>query len=109
MKYIKKFFVGPKDLAKIINILDAVDFDNTSWKRLGLHLGLYDKTLREIEANERGNIDNTANCLQNCITAWLNRRDSVENNGIPSWATLANALEKIGQKSAAYSLRKKCS
>lgn len=103
----QKFFcVGPKDLAKILKMLDAVNFDKTSWKRLGLHLGLYNETLSEIEADER---DITANCLQNCITAWLNRRDSVDDNGIPSWATLASALEKIGQKSAACSLRKKCS
>ena len=107
MKYIKNFFcVGPKDLAKILKMFDAVNFDKTSWKRLGLHLGLYNETLSEIEVDERGI---TANCLQNCITAWLNRRDSVDDNGIPSWATLASALEKIGQKSAGYSLRKKCS
>ncbi|XP_019852405.1 PREDICTED: uncharacterized protein LOC109582194 [Amphimedon queenslandica] len=95
-----------KNLDEILYVLDAVQFEKTSWRRFGLRLGLYNRTLSEIEANERGIV---GNCLQNTILVWLKQRDDVNRKGIPSWGTLAKALEDIGEKGAACSILKKYS
>ena len=98
--------LGAKDLDEVLHVLNEVRFEKTSWKRFGLRLGLYSQTLNEIETNERGIV---GNCLQNTLSVWLKRSDGVDKKGLPSWGTLAKALEDIGEKKAAYSILKKYS
>ena len=57
---------------------------------LGLYLGLYQPTLNVIDAVNRFCIQR----LMACLSAWLEKKDAVENKGCPSWLTLVKALEE---------------
>ena len=77
---------------------------NGKWENLGLQLGLYKPTLKNIQAeNPR---DNDA-CLRECVTKWLERADGVDNNGGANYITLTEALEEIDQKNPADYIRGK--
>ena len=73
------------------------DFSNNSWSDLGLELGLSQRTLEDIEAN-KSRVDER---LRECLVKWLERADEVDEKGGATWAVLANALERIGQKATA--------
>ena len=64
------------------------------WQSLGLALGLLYPTLERIEEEQRGAIEK---CKTKMIAAWLQRQDNVSKNGVPSWAVLRTALEKISE------------
>ena len=64
------------------------------WQSLGLALGLLYPTLKRMEEEQRGAIDK---CKTEMIAAWLQQQDNVCTSGVPSWAVLRNALEKIGE------------
>lgn len=72
-------------------------FCATEWFTLGLRLGLYNTTLKVIEANDR----EVKSCLRRCLVKWLERADDVGKNGGASWTTLTNALEANNQKASA--------
>ena len=74
--------------------MNQVYFPNHRWFPLGLQLGLLSPTLEDIKAN---NNDNVKGCLQKCLTLWLNKADKVNENGGPTWDSLADALQKIGE------------
>ena len=88
------------DLLEILTLLKNGHF-NGSWETLGLHLGLYDPTLKSIKANYPRDIDI---CLRECIVDWLKKCDGVYE---VSYVTLAKALEEMGQKSTAKYIRGK--
>ena len=87
-----------KDLDVLIEKLTNIHFPMHKWSRLGLQLGLYKQTLDDIEANCRGRI---AECLTECLSLWLNKRDKVTEKGEPTWSSLKTAIEKIGESSCA--------
>ena len=49
-------------------------------------------TLKSIEAQYKGNVDQ---CLLECLTLWLQRKDNAR---LPSWISLASALNEIDEK-----------
>ena len=49
-------------------------------------------TLKSIEAQYRGDVDQ---CLMECLTLWLQRKDNAR---LPSWISLASALNEIDEK-----------
>ena len=66
--------------------------------KLGHQLGLNYHKLRKLESAENF-------CLK-LISAWVREEDEVrERSGKPSWESLAKALEEIGQKGIARSIR----
>ena len=77
--------------------------DCTKWYQFGLHLGLYDPTLRAIETDYK----KTVECFRECMSAWLRGEDGVREKGGPSWSSLATALDTIEEKSIASYIRDK--
>ena len=75
----------------MIEELNNARFDNTEWRDLGGTLGLYDRTLNTINANERGDVNG---CFRKCLAMWLQRADDVDTVGKPSWISLVKALKK---------------
>ena len=79
--------------------LNIAKFDNTEWKALGLALGLQMRTLNVIEKDHP---NNTNGCHDECLTKWLQRADDVDtHHGVPTYSSLADALDKINQKDVA--------
>ena len=78
-------------------MLEKSTFCATEWFELGLKLGLYNNTLKVIEANDR----EVKICLRSCLAKWLERADDVDEKGGASWTTLTNALEATNQKASA--------
>ena len=74
----------------------------SSWKGLGLQLGLYEPTLSIIQANYPRDVDA---CLRECIKKWLRRADGVDSKGGANYVTLAEALERMDQKDTAHHVR----
>ena len=81
-----------KDLADIIEELRAQQFDYTKWYELGLYLGLFQPTLNAIDVYRRGY---SMDCLIDCLSVWLEKKDAVKNKGCPSWLVLVMALKKL--------------
>ena len=82
-------------LIDVLSLLNEGGFYEADWFELGLLLGLSYSTLKSIEAN---NPRDSHHCLRECIVKWLQRADGMER---PSYATLAKALDKMGQRSIA--------
>ena len=89
-------------LDDVLRLLHEGQFSMAHWKKLGLRLGLSYLTLRVIEHENRGL---TEKCLRECIARWLERADDVDSKGGANYATLAEALEKMGERYTAYHIR----
>ena len=61
------------------------------WESLGLNLGLYADRLEVIKQDAGLTEDRLRAVLRN----WLRRNYNVEQNGLPSWKMLANAVQPI--------------
>ena len=59
------------------------------WFDLGLELGLFESTLKQIKLRHR---EKTAECLKEMLTSWLKREDDVRKKGEVNWASLVTAL-----------------
>ena len=79
--------------------------DCTKWFQFGLHLGLYEPTLKVIKKDH----GECKPCLIQCMSAWLRGEDKVREKGGPSWSSLATALDTIEEKSIASYIRDKYS
>ena len=77
---------------EVVNALKSNNFSKAKWDRLGLSLGLYMPTLKDIESQYRGDVDR---CLMECLTLWLQKKDKARP---PSWILLASALYQIDEK-----------
>ena len=89
-------------LHDILRLLHEGGFFEAHWKELALRLGLSYSTLRVIELENRGL---TERCLRECIARWLQRADGVDSKGGANYATLAEALEEMGERYTAYHIR----
>ena len=88
---------GITDLAKVKGILKNI----VDWKSLGLELGLLYPSLKKIETDQRGLVEQ---CKTEMLAAWLQRHDHASQ---PSWSVLRTALEQIGEKELADSISTK--
>ena len=61
------------------------------WDSLGLNLGLSFDRLEVIKQDERS----TEGRVRAVLCDWLRKNYSVQENGLPSWKTLANAVKPI--------------
>ena len=90
-----------KDMVTVRGYL--IDLDKEEIHTLGLILGLHRGTLsNKYEGSSK------VNYLDDVLTAWLRKQDDVEEKGVPSWATLATALEdqQLRQTGVAKKIRK---
>ena len=104
--YINNFKIGLTivDLVNVKIKLNNAKFDNTEWKALGLALGLQIGTLNVIEKDHP---NNTNGCHDECLSKWLQRADDVDKcHGVPTYSSLADALDKINLKDVADKIRK---
>ena len=92
-KDIELSFLGFGNFKDILDVLKQGYFPNSKWFPLGIYLGLLPPTLKEIEANHRGDV---GRCLIECLTLWLNEADKC-GEFTPSWDSLADAVEKTGE------------
>ena len=81
----------------ILQFLSKEHYDATTWHNLGLQLGLYEPRLKTIKKD----VNDTEECLRECLSAWLNQVDGVKEKGSPNWLSLAQALEAIQQNNIA--------
>ena len=73
------------------------------WYDLGLQLGLYDNTLKDIKAN----YENVTERFRECMSAWLREEDKVKDKDGPSWLSLVSALKTLEQNSIATDIKKR--
>ena len=83
-------YTGIADLVDVRVFLKSV----VDWQSLGIVLGLGYFTLKTIEKDHRGLVEE---CKTKMLAAWLQQQDDVSQNGIPSWSVLRTALENIGE------------
>ncbi|XP_019859046.1 PREDICTED: uncharacterized protein LOC109587247 [Amphimedon queenslandica] len=89
------------DTSNLIDVLDVLDdheYSGVSYYKLGLRLGLLPGTLDVIEKNNKGDV---RSCLRECLTAWLEQRDSVMRRGGSTYDTLIKALRRMGENAIA--------
>uniref|UniRef100_A0A1X7TPL0 Death domain-containing protein n=1 Tax=Amphimedon queenslandica TaxID=400682 RepID=A0A1X7TPL0_AMPQE len=94
-----------RDLATVLQELTSnQQFDYTDWKFLGLYLGLYERTIKAIEVNCRGQVKD---CLMECISSWLKGEDGVRETrgGGSNWISLVAALDAMGEREVADNIR----
>ena len=89
-------------LREVQMLLRDGHFLDAKWIYLGDALGLSNDTLSSIETNHK----DTSRCLRECIVKWLDRADSVDENGGARWSTLIKALEECHQKQPAELISK---
>ena len=82
----------------MLDSLKDGEFPDDSWRKLGLKLGLRDRTLNIIKSDNSESGDR----LRECISRWLERADDVDANGGANWTALCNAVEKINKAAATY-------
>ena len=87
----------------VLTKLREADYDNANWRKLGLELGLHERTLNVID---RDHPNNTDGCHTESLTRWLKRADDVDKQGKPTYNVLATALYNIGLKDEADYIRK---
>ena len=87
-------YTGIADLAQVKRFLRNVN----NWQSLGLELGLLQPTLKRIEKEQHGLIDE---CKTEMLVAWLQQWDNVAVIGVPCCAVLKAALEKIDENQLA--------
>ena len=99
------FIIDIRDLRDVINELTSTQhLPCAVWYDLGLQLGLYDNTLKDIKANYEG----VAECFRECMSAWLRGEDKVRETGDgPSWLSLVSALKTLEKNSIATNIEKK--
>ena len=93
---------GIRDLDVVIKELTSTQHLSCAvWYDLGLQLGLYDNTLKDIKAN----YEDVAERFRECMSAWLRGEDKVKDKDGPSWLSLVSALELIGENSIATEIK----
>ena len=96
--------IGIRDLDIIIKELTSIQpLACSVWFDLGLQLGLYYPTLKDIEEDYRV----SRKCFRECMSAWLRGKDKVREVGGPSWSSLVSALDTIGEHCIAINIKEK--
>ena len=93
--------LGIADLGDVLKKLKL--FSKDKWHTFGLEAGLYEPTLKAIEADHK-DVDE---CFRECASRWLQKQDKVEEKGVPTWLRLAAILEEVGDKALAENIRKR--
>ena len=115
-----------RDLDYVLDTLKEAGFSETEWIPLGDALGLYHDTLdkigeiypgsigryitlklyRYISPIEADHSENALRCLRVCLSKWLERVDDVDARGSATMTSLCDALEDIGERTAAENISK---
>ena len=96
------------DIGDLVDVTDALkrhDVSNSVWRDLGLHLGILQSTLEDIDDKRRGS---PAECMYDVLSCWVERQDKVMERGVPSWNTLVHTLEYVNKAAADSITSEKC-
>ena len=74
---------------------ELTDISGSEWFNLGVQLGVKDATLRDIEANHKGDVQR---CKTEMLRVWL------QSGPTNPWKRLATILENMGRKVLAQSI-----
>ena len=95
------------DVSSLIEVKSALlaGGRHLAWFELGLALGLYYGTLKVIQS-EHFNDDQY---LRDTLAAWLEQKDRVPQQGVPSWHSLTTALAHplVSQQGLALEIARK--
>ena len=94
--------VAIQDLKEILSVLE--NFGKKKWEEFGLEAGLYKPTLSNIAADHMSALG-VGKCFIECLSAWLEMKDNVKKEGVPTWLRLADIMEKLKDKAIADSIR----
>ena len=78
-------------MVDVLNVLKKNELSDADWMTLGLQLGLKMPLLKTIENDQK----KAGACMRECIVAWLEMKNNVKKQGIPSWHTLVKAIKHI--------------
>ena len=99
--YMSLLIIDIRDLDIVIKELTSTQHLSCAvWHDLGLQLGLYQPTLKDIKAN----YEDVAERFRECMSAWLRGEDKVKNK---DWLSLVLALETIGEYHIATDIKQK--
>ena len=102
--YMSLLIIDIRDLDTVIKELTSTQhLACTVWHDLGLQLGLYDNTLKDIKANYEDVVER----FRECMSAWLRGEDKVKDKDGPSWLSLVLPLETIGEHHIATNIKQK--
>ncbi|XP_019860277.1 PREDICTED: uncharacterized protein LOC109588573, partial [Amphimedon queenslandica] len=93
-----------KDLGHVLGLLRQCSFSFRKWKDFGSALGLGRGTLNDIQLRFGNN--SREDCMKECLSKWLKKVDNVKRKGVPTLGRLSDALEEIGERSAAEYIRR---
>ena len=91
------------DIDAVRHELDG--FNKAKWKDLARGLGLRCALVDEINANYKQ--DGVRECLYQVLEEWLKQNHNVDKFGLPTWQSLASAVEQSDRVLAAK-IRAKC-
>ena len=95
------------DVSSLIDVKSALlaGGRHLAWFELGLALGLYYGTLKLIQSEFSKNDE----YLRDTLAAWLEQKDIVPQQGIPSWHSLTRALAHplVSQQGLAQEIARK--
>ena len=101
--YMSLLITDIRDLDVVIKELTSTQhLPSAVWYDLGLQLGLYDNTLKDIKAN----YEDVTERFRECMSAWLRGEDKVKDKGGPSWLSLVLALKTLEKNSIATNIKK---
>ena len=86
------------DLAEVLQLLRRHGYSGVSYYNLGLFLGLSPATLDVIKENNKGDVESS---LRECLKAWLQKANDVQEKDGPSIYSLISALRELGEIRAA--------
>ena len=101
--YMSLLIIDIRNLSDVIKELTSTQHLSCAvWYDLGLQLGLYDNTLKDIKAN----YEDVTERFRECMSAWLRGEDNVKNKDGPSWLSLVSALKTLEKNSIATNIEK---
>ena len=78
--------------------METSNFSPSNWFPLGLSLNFPTPTLVAIEAEHSNSV---SQCLEECLSQWLNKTRNVIEKEEPTWNSLVYALRSIGEVASA--------
>ena len=92
----------------IRNLLEVIrelrEFNKAKWKDVGRELGLGEEDLDTI--GDKNKAQGNKECMVEMLKHWLKRNYDTDKYGLPTWNSLADAVEKSGDSALADTIRK---
>ena len=94
----QSLLVTDSPIPKLRDLLKELYKVAAKWHNLGIMLEIDDGELSKVKSDNAGNSDD---CLREMLKIWLKKVDPK-----PSWSSMAEALEVLGEESVAEHIKK---